>query len=56
MKYIVAISLVVFLFAVYVIGFYLNGRVKKPENCKKIDCGSCILNCDKRGWKNGTSS
>ena len=48
MKYLISIVIIIVLFGAYSIGFYFNGKVKKPENCKKVDCGRCMINCDKR--------
>lgn len=49
MKYLIAIVIIGVFVSIYVVGYYLNGKTKKPENCKQIDCEGCKINCNKRG-------
>ena len=45
MQVVIAILVLVAFIAIY-IGFYLlNSKVKKPENCKELECKGCTLNC-----------
>lgn len=49
MEYLISIFTIGIFVIIYVLGYYLNSKTKKPENCKEIDCQGCKINCNKRG-------
>ena len=49
MKYISVVLILIVLLGLYVSIFLLNNKVKKPDNCKDLECKGCNLNCNKRG-------
>jgi hypothetical protein len=49
MKYLISILIMAILIAIYVLGYCLNSKTKKPDNCKQIECEGCKLDCNKRG-------
>ena len=40
-----AILILVVLIAIYIMAYLLNQKIKKPENCKGLDCEGCNLDC-----------
>lgn len=51
LKIILSVGLVAVLLAIFLITFIINKHTKVPDNCPKLElgsCGGCMLTCGKR--------